>query len=133
MRKTPLRPGTKGITRKSQPKRTRTQLPARNPARLKRLKAEQYGGPEYLAYVTAQPCVVCRERPCEACHRKSRGAGGTWRDLFPGCMRHHREQHDIGIASFEARYGLDLEAVCAELVRRFEARRASLGSWGADG
>ncbi|MCA9636547.1 MAG: hypothetical protein KC420_11020 [Myxococcales bacterium] len=48
--------------------------------------------------------------PTEAAHVRSRGAGGTRRDLVPLCQRHHSEQHRIGIKTFAERHSLDLTA-----------------------
>jgi hypothetical protein len=33
----------------------------------------------------------------------------------PLCRDHHREQHAIGIQTFEATYGLDLAAIAAHI------------------
>jgi hypothetical protein len=45
----------------------------------------------------------------EFAHLTSRGAGGKDEGNGVGlCTRHHREQHAIGIRSFEAKYGISL-------------------------
>lgn len=69
------------------------------------------------------PCAVCR-RPTiasEPCHVRTRRRFGDWVEadgavqgnLWPGCDRHHREQHDRGIKTFEVLHGIDLERVGA--------------------
>jgi hypothetical protein len=91
------------------------------------LKAEQFGPCAVMARTL--PCCVrtCDEPPpSEAAHVRSRGAGGRDRaNVAPLCRDHHREQHTIGIVSFEAEHDLDLEAVAravAQLVDDEEKR-----------
>lgn len=87
-----------------------------NRDRRRRLSEEAFG--EYADKIRACFCVVpgCPE-PSEAAHFKSRGAGGKARHLFPCCSAHHREQHDLGIETWQRKYGLDLAAVTAHLWR----------------
>lgn len=40
----------------------------------------------------------------------------------PGRTLHHREQHNVGMQSFQKKYGLDLYAIAAELGRQYRAR-----------
>jgi len=49
----------------------------------------------------------------------SRGAGGTWRDIFGACWLHHHESHHTGLHAFAVKYGLDLEAECASNVEEW--------------
>ena len=51
----------------------------------------------------------CGFSPCDPAHVKSRGAGGTYRDIIPLCHRHHQEQHTIGILTFARKYHTTLE------------------------
>ncbi len=47
--------------------------------------------------VTGKPCLVCG-LPSDACHIRSRGAGGgdeKW-NLVPLCREHHQMQHKAG-------------------------------------
>lgn len=85
--------------------------------------AQAYGDRGEL--VRAMPCI-CRGNECrgptEAAHVKSRGAGGTRRDLVPLCSRHHRRQHDHGLGTFERETGLDLRAVAARIAGELDAR-----------
>lgn len=70
-------------------------------------------------WIREQECVIpgCFDRPVEAAHTKSRGAGGTSADLVSLCVGHHRESHDFGQKTFCHKYGLDLSAIA----RRMEA------------
>lgn len=54
----------------------------------------------------AHYCVVCGSDRVDACHIKSRGAGGTTdeNNIFYACRIHHIEQHQIGIVSFAMKY-----------------------------
>ena len=63
----------------------------------------------YREWIRSLPCVVSGKRGVEACHVRSRGAGGADRgNLVPLTPELHREQHAIGIRSFEAKYGISL-------------------------
>ena len=101
-------------------------LPASSkPMKRSRLKAN--GGsrfpkrrqPEFMAWIRTLPCVVVG-RGCwgqiEAAHVvKTRGAGGWDRGFVaPLCEGHHDEQEGK-TAEFNAKYGVDLEQVAADL------------------
>lgn len=76
--------------------------------------------------IRAMPCLLLGSGcwgPIEAAHVRSRGAGGTKRDLVPLCSAHHREQHDQGTKTFAARHGLDLRAAADRLARELDDRR----------
>lgn len=55
----------------------------------------------------------------QCCHWRTAASAGTglkppaW-DTWPGCERHHAEQHRIGQKAFEAKYGVD----CLKEARR---------------
>ena len=71
--------------------------------------------PDYCAWIRTLPCAVIYAGDCagriECAHVTSRGAGGKdVGNTFAACTRHHREQHRIGISSFEAKYTIDLAA-----------------------
>lgn len=64
-------------------------------------------------YRTAN-CVVCNRTPCDPCHIKSKGSGGTDDDwnLISLCRIHHNAQHRVGIVTFyqsERLYRLELD------------------------
>ena len=96
-RKTRLKAGTKRLTVRR---------------RSKRFAARR--DPAYAKWVRSGLCLIgeqCFGTGVEACHVKTRGAGGDDRgNLVPLCRQHHREQHTIGIRSFGRKYGVDLLA-----------------------
>jgi len=98
----------------------RKTLRRRNAARRRRLFAKQFHSRAFVAFVHAQPCVVkgCT-RPSECMHVVSRGAGGTWRELVPGCRTHHGLQHNGGIAWFQRAFQVDLTEAAAELCQKW--------------
>ena len=92
----------------------------------------------YRAFIRTLPCVLWVRDPCEcggflrvsskryateACHLKSRGAGGGDEpgQLWPGCQKHHQESHTLGRKSFERKYAISLTAIAAELWEQFQA------------
>jgi hypothetical protein len=90
-----------------------------NRERKARLLEETFG--PYADKIRKLDCVVpgCPD-PSQAAHFKSRGAGGKQQHLFPCCQAHHSEQHALGIETWQAKYGLDLEAITAHLWRTTE-------------
>jgi hypothetical protein len=98
--------------KRSGPLTRRTRL-ARTPIK-KRGRGTRFrvsGKPDeaYREWIRSLPCVVSGKRGVEACHVRSRGAGGCDREnLVPLTPELHREQHRIGIKSFQAKYETDL-------------------------
>ena len=93
----------------------------------RRLKVEVtvWGPPGYREHVRAQPCAVrgcCSGSPVEPHHEphKYPQGRGTWRDLVPLCGFHHTKGgaavHRLGRDSFAERFGVDYEAVKAEVL-----------------
>ena len=81
--------------------------------------------PAHRAWVRRHRCSVpgCLRTPIECAHVRSGTDGGV--GLKPSdkwtislCAHHHRQQHHIGEAAFEARYKIDLKALAAEFARR---------------
>jgi hypothetical protein len=73
----------------------------------------------HRAFVKRHSCCVpgCEEGPIEFAHVKSRGAGGgDWFGVSL-CPRHHREQHSVGIDTFQAKHKIDLWAIAEQFVR----------------
>lgn len=69
--------------------------------------------PAFLIWLGRQRCVIegCRRRG-EPAHVVSRGAGGCdCGNAIPLCRTHHREQHRIGILSFQATHAIDMAAL----------------------
>jgi hypothetical protein len=94
-----------------------------NPERKKRLFAAHYGNDAYVEALHKEGCQVSGCAPTsgsrakiECAHHPTKATTGTWRDITPLCAYHHRVQHDIGVVSFEAFYGIDLKATNAAMV-----------------
>ena len=77
----------------------------------------------FRQWVRGHRCVVpgCPQHlPSECAHVKSRGAGG--KDLgncVSLCGFHHAFQHIVGIRSFQAKFGLDLKVIAANLASHY--------------
>lgn len=93
-------------------------------------RATQREFPRHRRYIRSLQCVAegCGEvrwltAVVECCHLRSGTDGGGslkpsdwW--CFPACSVHHREQHQIGEPAFQAKYKLDLRAICLGLARQ---------------
>ncbi len=91
----------------------RSPLNPYNRKRRKKLYEKNFG--DYAAIIRAMPCCVCGRRPpSDPAHVRSRGAGGTKRDLVPLCRRCHDEQGH-GIKTFQRKHDIDLVALAASL------------------
>lgn len=116
------------------PLKRRTPLKAKGGARFPKGVDE-----DFRAYVREQPCCIgsdSTEGGCywwgalpahrgtylnEACHVKTRGAGGADKgNLVSMCKGHHREQHIVGIESFQRVHGVDLREIAGALWARYE-------------
>ncbi len=81
--------------------------------------------PAHRAWIRRHFCSVpdCSRQPIECAHVRGGTDGGT--GLKPSdkwaislCAYHHREQHRIGEARFEAKYGIELIALARAFARR---------------
>lgn len=87
-------------------------------------------------YVRSQVCVLWDRDPCTCggyfdlitrryatrfCHVRTRRNNGDVANGFPGCDKHHAEQHRVGIKTFQQRHGLDLKAIAAQLWEEWNA------------
>ena len=91
---------------KKSPIERRTPIKKVNRKRKAKREAEHFG--DKAKWVRTLVCLVCGRYPVQACHAKSRGAGGTAEHLVPMCVDHHRQQHQMGIDTFGALYNVDL-------------------------
>jgi len=75
---------------------------------------------KYLEYVRQQGCVIHRTR-AHAHHTESGGMGtkGSDYSCVGLCWLCHSELHDIGLARFELKYGLNLTEESARLLRKY--------------
>lgn len=101
---------------RSKPLRRQVGVRRRNPRRLKRLRAKQFG--PQAALCRTLPCCVCKARPLSDPHHvKSRGAGGDDSHCVPLCRTCHRLFHDHGASLFVAN-GVRIDEVLADLRMR---------------
>jgi hypothetical protein len=103
---------------------------ARLPPKLKRPKMSvripiQKIWPRHRRWVRSHGCCVpeCQAMRVEFAHLRSAATAGKGQkphDAFGVslCRTHHDEQHRLGGARFEAKYGLDLRALAVEFARR---------------
>jgi hypothetical protein len=66
------------------------------------------------------PAECDEYHPIEAAHYRTAANSGMGRKpddnwLVPCCRKHHREQHDVGQAEFERRYGVNMAATARAL------------------
>lgn len=75
--------------------------------------------PTHRNFVRKHSCCVpgCDGAPIEFAHVHSRGAGGHDASGVSLCLAHHREQHTIGIETFQAKYRIDLMKIASEFAR----------------
>lgn len=97
----------------------RTPIKSANRERKAKLHDRNFG--RKRNWIVTLPCCVpapapAHDGPIHGAHVRSRGAGGTWKDLVPMCAWHHRQQHLLGIETFEMMYDI----VLSELARRYE-------------
>ena len=115
-------------------RRSTTPIKARKADKSKRrfanLRDEAYQG-----WIRQQPCAISGRKwfdeypavcdgAVQCAHLKARGAGGADRDnCLPLCAKHHYQQHEMGIKSFQEAFGLDLAAVAAALDVQYQESR----------
>lgn len=127
---------------KQTPIKRRKPVNSMNRVRLASLRDKQYGlSFGYAAWICSHPCSVpdCKRGSgwtVPAHTKKTKGAGGTWRDLTPLCFIHESEFHSSGRFSFDRKYGIKCSAIADEMVRRWEGERDPEGvtgtGWGED-
>ncbi len=77
--------------------------------------------PDYKAWIATLPCLVTGGWPVDPAHVRSRGAAGSdYANIVPLTHRLHRELHDMGRRTFEAKYGVDLAREAALLAVRYD-------------
>ena len=86
-----------------------------------RFKAEKVDGRRHIRRLQMSPCSVpgCLAWPPVDAHHERRGTGGgTGRKppdaaALPLCVEHHVLGHQMGWATFEKKFGVDLKMVAA--------------------
>ena len=95
-----------------------------NDARKSKRFKRYYHSEAYVLAVKATPCSVCGIRPSHAHHLRSKGAGGTFKDLVPLCEKHHYEFHSTGTRTFQSKYDIDLTEHAEVLYTRLAPLRS---------
>jgi hypothetical protein len=111
-RKKPLEPDpekVKAWLEKSRQELKKSPLKRANKKRREALFKRSFLSKERVKWVRAQPSVVSGRTPCIGHHVKSRGAGGTYRDIVPLTQDEHLEIHNRGRLTCEEKWGVDLE------------------------
>lgn len=88
-----------------------------NKPRLAKRRAATFAGCARLARLL--PCCVCGRTPSQACHVRTRGAGGKDAgNVVPACATHHGQMSapGWGIKTFQKRHGINLEVVASHLL-----------------
>lgn len=115
-----------------------------NRARLAKRRAEAFGRQADLSRY--MPCCACRPHSyakrehilsrmsqgaelqrcgpdhaySEPHHEPPRSRGGKDADTVPLCPACHRERHDVGLAEFQRRHGIDLRGLASRLAAEME-------------
>lgn len=121
-RRTPLR-SRRGLVVASAGRQTRKPINSRNSARQRRSFARAYGSKARVEWLKAEPCAISGRTPCDVVHAIGGGMGrkSDARFTLPLHRDLHRELHQIGVASFEAKYSISLVGVAAVTNARWEA------------
>ena len=81
--------------------------------------------PRHRRWVKSHGCCVpgCCATTIDFAHFRSAANAGMARKPHDGfgvslCRAHHIEQHNLGLETFERKYGVDLQALAVEFARR---------------
>ncbi len=121
--------------KRGQPPKRYTPLPKPTKpirARKKDPKARRWAklrDPAYQGWIRRHDCILyvpgidahgCTDQT-ECAHVRARSTGAPDRgNCVPLCRKHHRQQHAIGMQSFQEMYDLNLSAVAAALDVQYE-------------
>lgn len=119
MRRTKLRPGKPPEAQRNEQGKPRE--------RFEHLRDEAY-----REWIREQPCLLASERcfyatkRSEAAHVASKATGsGDSGNLVPLCTRHHREQHDYGVKSFQRVNAVNLRQAAGALWLKYECEKGA--------
>ena len=109
-------------------------LRRRRPEPMGLRKDAQLRSAAHLQFVRGFTCILfgkdghyCEGKPA-ACHVRTGtdgclGVKPSDNYTYPACSKAHREQHDIGEAAFERKYGVNLRATADKLWQLSPARK----------
>ena len=93
----------------------------RRAERLKKRNLRQFGTKAFRKLVAEMNCCACGNPPPSQLHHvKTRGAGGTYRDIAPLCYRCHSDIHNVGSKTFQLKKNVDLRAVADAIFARLK-------------
>lgn len=78
---------------------------------------KEFGNKKRVNFIKRLRCLNCNSWPSDCTHTKSRGAGGTYKDIINLCHKCHMELHTIGIQTFENKYDLNLKVEAERLCK----------------
>lgn len=69
-------------------------------------KTKRISDEDILEFYRHRRCDICGVKPCDPCHIKTRGAGGSDEhfNLMSLCRTHHTEQHMLGFYKMTKKY-----------------------------
>ena len=82
-------------------------------------KNKPHRSEDYKAFVRGLPCVVSGRTPCDPHHTERGIPKGPDTRCIPLHHPYHVELHAIGVASFERKYGLDLQRSVIETLEKY--------------
>lgn len=97
-----------------------------NRKRKAKLFVRNYHSEGFVDWIHSLACSVSGKEgsdsdPIVAAHTLGKGAGGDWTMVVPMLHSLHDKLHNIGIETFEKRYGVDLELIAAAVHLRWKA------------
>jgi hypothetical protein len=102
--------------------------------------ARIYGSKARVEWVKSLPCLICGRGPCDNAHTENGGMGrkGDAASIVPLCCMgmddphspgylrgHHGLLHQIGVATFESEYRVDLKAEAARVAAAWNQKVAA--------
>lgn len=87
---------------------------------------------ERVQAIKESQCIICSSLPSDNAHVRSRGSGGTWKDIIPLCRIHHTELDTKGINTFEKKHQINLKELalqysedypCQSIVKNIDQER----------
>jgi len=96
---------------KRSPIKSRKSIKKTNPKRKKKAFKKNFHSEGRVLKIKAMGCVVkgCWNQDIVNAHMKSRGSGGTYKDILPLCNQHHTEEHSIGNTVFIEKYSINVK------------------------
>jgi len=106
----------------------RTPIRPRNDKRRDREWTRAYGSEERVQWVQSLPSVASGETPSVNAHVRTGGTGrkADARWIVPLTWDEHEKLHRVGVKSFEATYGIDLESEARRIDKMWRQREEAI-------